>query len=389
MATPARALGAEADWPRNLKVSVPRPLTGALVCAALMTATTWAVLAAGWVNGAGAAFVVAVAATLEASLLSRAHVSRLFMALLTPVLALAAIVPATLAAMPYDGNGTLGHVAGRYLGALAGGLTASTDWPFTVGLCAVLWLCGYWLGWMALREHRGVLAVLPLFAVLATNVLNAHNADNVALPEAIAVGLALLVVAGAHLDALQTRWSAQRVGSLPGMRSRFATSAWVVALLLTIAALLLPPLTSTDISARFFPGTGAGGSNSGDQSVNGNPAAPATIQFNGATQPGGPLVSQPQRVLTYSVDTNSPVYLRVIDDTQFAGGNWYPASGGEATSGDIVFRGVPFSAGQLPRNLSLAAAASALRRRRCTRRSPCSRVPPATPTTRSSRATRR
>jgi transglutaminase-like putative cysteine protease len=213
---------------------------------------------------------------------------------------------------------------------------------------------------MALREHRGVLAVLPLFAVLATNVLNAHNADNVALPEAIAVGLALLVVAGAHLDALQARWTAQRVGSLPGMRSRFATSAWVVALLLTVAALLLPPLTSTDISSHFFPGSGAGGSNSGDQTVNGTNSAPATIQFNNSTQPGGPLVSQPQRVLAYSIDTNSPVYLRVVDDTEFAGGNWYPASNGQATSCsgrgcDVTFKGVPFASGQLPRNRSLGA----------------------------------
>jgi hypothetical protein len=353
MATPARALGSEADWPRNLRVSLPRPLTGALVCTALMTVVTWAVLAAGWVNGAGATFVVAVAATLEAALLARAHVSRLFMALLTPVLALAAIVPATLGAMPFDGNGSFGHVAGRYLGALAGGLAASTDWPFTVGLCAVLWLCGYWLGWMALREHHGVLAVLPLFAVLATNVLNAHNADAIALPEAVAVGLALLVVAGAHLDALQSRWSTMRVGSLPGMRSRFAASAWVVAFLLTVAALILPPLTSTDISARFFPGNGPEGSDIGGQAGTRNPSAPATIQFSSSTQPGGPLVSQAQPVLTYTVDTTSSVYLGVIVDSMFSGGNWNPGQPGTTSANNVAFTGLQFRAGRLPRDRSL------------------------------------
>ncbi len=70
----------------------------------------------------------------------------------------------------------------RYAGALAGGLFQSDDWTFLVGLCGVMWLVGFWTGWVAIREHRGVLAVLPVYAVLAVNDLNAPTLDHVLDP---------------------------------------------------------------------------------------------------------------------------------------------------------------------------------------------------------------
>lgn len=331
-------------------MGIPRPLVSAALCAALLGATSWAVLAAGWAQNSGGAVVVAVAATIEAALLARAAVARWVAVLLAPILALAAIVPTTLGAMPFDGNASLGHAVGRYASALVSGLGATADWPFTVGLCAVLWLSGFWVGWLAIRERRGVLAVVPVFAVLATNVLNARLPDNVALPEALAVFLSLLVVADAHLNSLQARWSSRSVISLPGMRSRFAGSVAVMSVLLTLAALLIPSISSSDISSRFFGGSGTNGRALG---VTRTPASTGTIQFNGATQPGGALISQPQPVLTYTVDSTSPVYLRVITDTQFAGGNWYPNHVGD-TAGAVTWDGLQFPGGALPRDRNLA-----------------------------------
>ena len=333
----------------SLRVVAPWPLTGGVICAALMAAVAWAVLSGGWVSSGGGAVVVAVAAAVEGALLAQARVPRIVTLVLAPVLALAAIVPTTLGAMPYDGVSSAGHVVGRYLAALLGGLGASSDWPFIVGLCAVLWLCGYWLAWMALREFRGVLAVLPLYAVLAINVLNTKSPNNVALPEAIAVCLSLVVVAGAHLDALQARWTRQRVPPLPGMRTRFAVSVAAAAVLLTVAALLIPPFSTADISSRFFPGGGGGTTGQGAGRLSGAGA----IQFAGATVPGGALVSQPHQVLAYTVNTNAPVYLRVINDTQFLAGNWFPDEG-SGTLQNIGFGGLHFKGGNLPRDRSLA-----------------------------------
>ncbi|MGH7685668.1 MAG: transglutaminase TgpA family protein, partial [Candidatus Dormibacteria bacterium] len=310
-------------------------------------AVTWAVLAAGWVvQGGGGAVVVSLAATAEAALLAQARVARAITLALAPVLALAAIVPTTLGSMPYDGDGSLGHAVARYAGALFGGLGSNSDWAFTVGLCAVLWLCGYWLGWMALRERQGVLAVLPLYVVLATNVLNAHSPNRVALPEGIAVALTLVVIAAAHLEDVESRWTVHAVSALPGMRSRFAVTVAIAVALLTAAAILIPPATSGDISGHLFPGSNAGSGTRG--------GGAATISFSTGTVPGGTLVSNPQQVLTYTDDASQPEYLRVVDDTRFVAGNWFPDDGGTAFPAGLAWVGSRFTAGSLPRDTGAA-----------------------------------
>jgi hypothetical protein len=321
---------------------------GAALCVALIAATAWAVLAAGWVNGGGGAAVVAVTSVVEAALLAQARAPRIAAAIAAPFLGLAAIVPTTLAAMPPVSGQTVGSVAAHYLQALFTGLSSSTDWDFTVGLCAILFLCGYWLGWVALREHRGVLAVIPVFSVLATNVVNAKDPDPIAFPETIAVVLALAVIAAAYLGALGDRWAAARITPIGGMRVRFGSSAAAVAVGLTVVALIVPPLTNTDISTRLFPhglGIGTSGKNGSHPGLGGV----ATIGFNPSVELGGPLVSKPQLEMTYTTTTNVPTYVRIEDDTQFLEGNWFPQTGINGPTSN-TWNDVPFESGLLPRD---------------------------------------
>jgi transglutaminase-like putative cysteine protease len=318
----------------------------AALCVALIAATAWAVLAAGWVTGGGGAAVVAVTSVIEAALLAQARAPRIAAAIAAPFLGLAAIVPTTLAALPPVSGQTAGAIAGHYARALVTGLASTQDWDFTVGLCAILFLCGYWLGWTALREHRGILAVVPIFSVLATNVVNAKNPDLVAVPETLAIALALAVIAAAHLGSLGDRWSSARITALDGLGWRFSSSAAGVVVVLTIVSLVLPPATTTDISAKLFPsglGIGAGGHGVGPRSG----GSAATIGFNPSVELGGPLVSQPRLVLTYIDNTNASVYLRVEDDTQFDDGNWFPQSGGSVANESAI----EFPGGLLPRDL--------------------------------------
>jgi transglutaminase-like putative cysteine protease len=323
-----------------------------VLCVALIAATAWAVLAAGWVHGGGGAIVVAVTSVIEAALLAQARAPRIAAAIAAPFLGLAAIVPTTLAAMPADPGQTAGAIAAHYLRALFSGLASTQDWDFTVGLCAILFLCGYWLGWMVLREHRGVLAVIPVFSVLATNVVNAPNPDPIALPETIAVVIAIAVVAAAYMGSLGDGWAASRITALDGLGWRFGSSAAGVAVVLTLVALLLPPVSTADISARLFPhGLGSGsGAKGGATSVGGGVD---TIGFNPAVTLGGPLVSHPQLVITYSVNTTAPVYLRVADDTQFDNGSWFPQGGGSAIASDL-WNGIKYPQGLLPRDTNPA-----------------------------------
>jgi Transglutaminase-like superfamily/TgpA N-terminal domain len=317
-------------------------------------ATAWTLLATGWVDGAGGALVVALAAVVEAAVLAYARVPRLLVVALIPVLALAAIIPATLSTLPIDGDSSFWHLLARYVGASFNGLASSDDWPFTVGLCAVLWLCGYWMTWVALREHRGVFAVLPVYIIVATNVLNARTGHDVALPTALAVGASLLVIANAQLDSLQVRWQRRQVKALSGIRSGMVGSTAVVAVAILIVGSLLPRVTTEDISGNFFTGGNGSGSHAGAGDAAGG-GSPASIAFNAATQPGGPLVSSPKPVLTYTSSTAAPVYLRVVNDTEFSQGNWYPEHGVSTTPDHrLAFASVTFDGGSLPLDTSPA-----------------------------------
>jgi transglutaminase-like putative cysteine protease len=324
-----------------------------ILCVGLIAATAWAVLSAGWLGsggGGGGAVVVAVTSVIEAALLAQARAPRIATAIAAPFLGLAAIVPTTLAAMPAAPGQTVGTIAGHYLRALFTGLASTnSDWDFTVGLCAIMFLCGYWLGWMVLREHRGVLAVIPVFSVLATNVVNTASPDPVALPETIAVVLAIGVVAAAYLGSLGDRWTAARVTALNGLSWRFGSSAAGVAVVLTVLALVLPPISTTDISARLFPHGFSFGSNG---KGSGGSGGAETIGYNPSVTLGGALVSHPQLVMTLTDNTTANVYIRVNNDPQFAAGAWYPSSA-SSDPGD-AWIGISFPAGPLPRDVNPA-----------------------------------
>lgn len=333
-------------------------MVGTALCGLTVLATTWTLLATGWVDGAGGILVVGVAAVLEAAVLAYARVPRLIALLLVPILSLAAIIPATISALPFDGDTTFLHLIGRYAGAAFTGLSSSQDWAFTVGLSAILWICGYWVAWVALREHRGVLAVIPIYIVLATNVLNAHAGRTPALPTVLTLGITLLVISNAHLDSLEARWQRRNVLPLPGIRSGMVGSTAILAAGILLLGSLLPRLTTTDISGQFFTngggGTGHGGSG-GDSGGGGS----ASIGFSAVTQPGGPLLSNPKPVFTYTLDTNAPVYLRGVNDAVFLGGNWYPDRTDSSFGNGFAFRGIDFKSGTLPRDSVAADGAAA------------------------------
>jgi transglutaminase-like putative cysteine protease len=323
-----------------------------VLCVGLIAATAWAVLAAGWVHGGGGAIVVAVTSVIEAALLAQARAPRIAAAIAAPFLGLAAIVPTTLAALPAVPGQTAGAVAGHYLRALFTGLASTQDWDFIVGLCAILFLCGYWLGWMVLREHRGVLAVIPIFSVLATNVVNARDPNPIALPETIAVVLAIAVVAAAYLGSLGDRWAVSRITALDGLGWRFGSSAATVAVVLTILALLLPPVSTTDISAKLFPhGLGFGSGAKGNGQTGGGGVD--TIGFNASVTLGGSLVSHPLLAMTYETSTAASVYIRIADDTVFDKGSWTQGDGANSDAPNPS-SAVEFPQGLLPRDLSRA-----------------------------------
>jgi hypothetical protein len=323
-----------------------------LATVGMVAATAWAVMAAAWVDGTGAVLVCAVAAVLEASLVARSSAGRLVALLMLPVVGALVVVPLTYGSIPGADTITAGDAARRYLDALTTGLFVQGDWPFLVGLCGVFWLVGSWAGWLGVRERRGMLAVLPCYAVLAVNALNAPSLQNVWLPEAVALALSLVVVGRVHLLSLSSRWRRTGVVPLPGTERRFGRITWVAALLLLVAALIVPPVSSRDVSGYLFR-FGSGGSShrlgTGGNST-GSGGGPGQVRFDPNAIPGGQLISDPAPVLSYTTDGDGAVYLRVINDNYFSSGNWFPSGAQASSDASIQTALVPANAGQIPRD---------------------------------------
>jgi len=337
-------------------VALPRPGNSTVVAAAtlgMVAATAWAVMSAGWVDGTGAVLVCALAAVLEATLVARSSAGRLVAVLMLPVVGALVVVPLTYGSIPGSQTITLGEAARQYLDAFATGLFVQGDWPFLVGLCAVFWLLGSWAGWLAVRERRGVLAVVPVYAALAINALNAPSLQNVWLPEAVAVGLSLVVVGRVHLLSLSARWRRTGVVALPGTERRFGRITWGAAVLLILVALAIPPVSTRDVSGSLFhfsSTTGRGGGAFGSGGAGAAGSGPGQVRFDPNAVPGGELVSSPQPVLSYTSDTVDTVYLRVVDDDYFTSGNWFPTGTQFSSDPNLVTGQVSAIAGTIPRD---------------------------------------
>ena len=314
----------------------PRPLDAPpralaeVLSVALVAATVWAVMSADWVDGAGAALAAGVVATVEAALVARSAAGRVTAALAAPVLGVLVIVPLTARGMPADGATGLLHAAGRDAVALGTGLFGDDNWPFLVGLCGICWLVGFSTGWLALRERLGILAVLPCVSVLAVNALNAPSLATVALPETVALGIALALVAAAEYARLEGHWRRERVLALPGTAGRFGRVTLPACVVILCAATVLPQATSVDLSGRLLhwvtARTGGGGAASGTVVTT---RSAGTVQFSRSTAPGGPLTSEPVPVLTYTTSTGEPAYLGAVVDDLFRAGTWDPSTGDE------------------------------------------------------------
>ncbi len=352
---PPSAPGAAASPPR---ASPARALAGAglggyAIAVVLMLATTASILAGGWAGATGSALLVGVVAVLEAALMGRLGATRLAALLLVLPLCAAIVVPTTIGRLPPSVS-HLGwyHVVGEYAlqavgGLLAGGAPRFFDWAFAVGLASAIWACGYWLGWVAFRERRGVLAVLPVMVVLAVNALNAPSlrpdsgpGSSVGIADTLAVLAALILIGLAELAQLAAAWRRRRIPAMAGLSSRFTTALVVASGLILVASLLLPPLTTSSI-ANIFQGLG-GQSGRGVVQVSGG----GIIGFSPAVAPGGPLLSRPQPVLTYYTDSGQDAYLAAVEDSVFNAGMWFPAS--TSALPDMTDQGEP--AGTIPRD---------------------------------------
>jgi transglutaminase-like putative cysteine protease len=330
-----------------------RGATSALLVGLLVVTTGWSVLAGGWTDGTATVILVGLAGVGEGVILARGRSRRGLALAAAPLLLFVSLLPTSWSWRPATAPGGIAQLVAQYAGAALTGLLGNARWEFNLGLAALLWICGAWAAWFAVRERRGAIAIGPCWAVIAVNVINAPSTTRVTLPAALAACAAIMLIAAVHLDRLSDGWRQRRVRVLPGTDGRFAGAAAVGGVLIVLLALVIPPLSSTDISARLFGSGGGLGGGHGNSGVGGVGGA-ATVRFNASTIPGGALILSDSLVLNYKSSLATGVYLRMATDGVFAGGNWLPDESANNNGDDTVEIGGP---GTIPRDRLLSTGA--------------------------------
>ncbi len=279
-----------------------------------------AVERAAWVSSSDGRLVPAMAiATLIGWALAVSPLSRLgfFLGCLPAVVVpLGMLTPSPLT----TGGLTLGSLQRWVTDLLAQPATA-----LLMGLIALMLVSGLWTSWWVFRRRNGLVALLPTGSLLAVEIINDSNALLYFL-SIVWVAAAASILLRLNFVALKERW---RVRRLP----RASDTGWTfgevgveaIGALLVASFLLIPPLSSTDISGFLVPGTLSSdsfhpfGLGSGPGHV-----VVGSIGYSETVRPGSQLKAKSQTVMIVSGDnpTYYP-YWRGIALAGWDGISWY------------------------------------------------------------------
>ncbi|MHB8393566.1 MAG: transglutaminase family protein [Candidatus Dormibacteria bacterium] len=204
--------------------------------------------------------------------------------------------------------------------------------PVAFQLLTLLLLCwgaGAWIGWLVIRERAGAVACALPIVILVADLVNVEPSLQGApfWPVAGASVTGLVLVGLTHQERQLARWVRLGVPCSGAQPRRGVVVTLGTAALITVVALLLPPLSSANISQRFF--------HSGPQVTKTSQAnrTAAISGFSTSVVPGGPIREVKLPVLSYR--TSAPggtVYLRGVALSEFSNGNWYEAPSSTLTT---------------------------------------------------------
>lgn len=195
-------------------------------------------------------------------------------------------------------------------------------------MCLVLMflLTGLWTSWWVFRRRNGLVAMLPTGTILAVEII---NDTSISLTFFTLVWLSAAAAALLRLNfvALKEGWRKRRLPHAADTGWTFGeVGVEATVAILVVAFLLVPPLSSTDISAALIPGSvhsdnfhpfGIGSGGSGRGSI-------GSIGYSETVRPGSQLKVKSETVMVVSGDTpNLYPYWRGIALAGWDGIQWY------------------------------------------------------------------
>jgi transglutaminase-like putative cysteine protease len=196
-----------------------------------------------------------------------------------------------------------------------------------MGLILMFALTGLWTGWWIFRRRGGLVALLPTGTILAVEIINDVSPALVFLT-LIWLAAAASVLLRLNFVALKEGWRTRRVPHAADIGWTFGeVGIEAIIAILAVAFLILPPLSSTDISGVLIPGVVHAdafhpfGIGSGNGSQGGGTGS---VGYSETVRPGSQLTAKSKTVMTVSGDSPSFYpYWRGIALAGWNGIQWY------------------------------------------------------------------
>ena len=205
-------------------------------------------------------------------------------------------------------------------------LPAQTNLLLLMGLIFMFALTGAWTSWWIFRRHNGLVALLPTGTILAVEIINDTSAG-LGFFVVVWLAAAASVLLRLNFVALKDSWRARRLPHAADTGWTFGeVGAEATVGILAIAFLILPPLSSSDISGTLIPGVvhtdlthpfGIGSGSGGGGGI-------GSIGYSETVRPGSQLKAKSQTVMRVSGD--APIYYPYWRGVALAGWDgiqWY------------------------------------------------------------------
>ena len=204
-------------------------------------------------------------------------------------------------------------------------LATQTNGLLLICLVLMCLLTGLWTSWWVFKRGNGLVALLPTGTVLAVEIINDISAA-VTFFTLVWLAAAAALLLRINFVALKAEWRQRRLPHAADTGWTFGeVGVEATVAILAVAFILVPPLTSTDISAAFLPGSlhtenfhpfGIGGG-SGHGPI-------GSIGYSEVVRPGSQLTAKSQTVMIVTGDTPSLYpYWRGIALAGWDGISWY------------------------------------------------------------------
>ena len=229
-------------------------------------------------------------------------------------------------------------------------LPDQTNLLLLIGLLLMFAVTGLWTSWWIFRRRNGLVALLPTGTILAVEIIN-DTSPGLVFFTVVWLAAAASVLLRLNFVALKEGWRARRVPHAADTGWTFGeVGIEATVAILAIAFLIVPPLSSDDISAMLIPGVMHAdafhpfGIGSGSQS-----ATIGSVGYSELVRPGSQLTAKSKGVMLVTGD--SPTfypYWRGIALAGWDGIEWYELP----SSPDLPVRQQPLLAARatLPRD---------------------------------------